>query len=657
MPNKNNKRKINKSDKYRSLVTETIPYETPLIFSNDGFYKISKNEASIEGVSKFIFDRLVKGIERKKKFYTIPYKYRIRKNAIDFRQLALVHPISQFEMQEFYTKYEKLICHYCAIGDFSVRAPQTVASTFYYKNSWENINKYKKGGVTAASSDLLSKHSSSYFAYKGYDRLYKFFNSNEFLRLEKEFHILLTLDVSKCFDSIYTHSIAWATKDKQYVKANVSISATFGQNFDALMQHANHNETNGILIGPEISRIFAEIIFQDIDSKVATRLIESGIGLHPGKDYEIRRYVDDVFIFARDSTMANRIYRLYGEQLANYNLHTNSSKSVTYNRPFFTSKSRVIREANLRVNEFIEKFLESQEENSVLIPTKIHRKDRLVRSFIDSIKSVCLENSVTYDDVSSYLISAFFERTKRLVNVNSAQVENFGVETYRDATQVLLELMYYFYSVSSSVSASYKLCASIIIFSRFAERYLGSYEHTIKQRIFELSVDLLSNDRAKSTADVRNFLFLEVLNVVLAISDLGEDYILPEKTIIELLCEKPGYFQITACLFYIKNRPQFANLKKKIIAEIEEKLNDLSDVHVDTEQACLLLDILVCPYIEQNRRKKWLVRLYKAFGCSPPVAAESSLFLENKDQLHWFVNWQEVDLLNALERKELRQVY
>ena len=62
--------------------------------------------------------------------------------------------------------------------------------------------------------------------------------------------------------------------------------------FDMLMQRLNYNETNGIIIGPEISRIFAEIIFQDIDSKVIRSLRSKGFKFN--KDYVIKRYVDDL---------------------------------------------------------------------------------------------------------------------------------------------------------------------------------------------------------------------------------------------------------------------------------------------------------------------------------------------------------------------------
>jgi hypothetical protein len=46
--------RIIKVDYCRVLVTETAPYETPIIFSNDGFYNIAKKQASSTGFAKTI---------------------------------------------------------------------------------------------------------------------------------------------------------------------------------------------------------------------------------------------------------------------------------------------------------------------------------------------------------------------------------------------------------------------------------------------------------------------------------------------------------------------------------------------------------------------------------------------------------------------------
>ena len=52
---------------------------------------------------------------------------------------------------------------------------------------------------------------------------------------------MVQIDVSKCFDSIYTHSLPWAILGKDQTKFNLKVSkTTFGGRFDALMQNLNH---------------------------------------------------------------------------------------------------------------------------------------------------------------------------------------------------------------------------------------------------------------------------------------------------------------------------------------------------------------------------------------------------------------------------------
>lgn len=647
------KLKVKRSDYDRVLITETIPYETPIMFSNDGLYKNVK-KIVLTNISSFIIARLVKGEGKRNKF-TIPYTYKIKKNSSEFRALSVIHPCSQWEMREFYMTYEHLICHYSSRSNFSIRAPKSIASTFYYKNSWENINKYKRGGVSESNRDQYSKHSSSFFAYRGFDRLYKFYNSEQFRKFEKKYSDFWALDVSKCFDSIYTHSIAWATKSKDNAKSKVQINSTFGQAFDSLMQRANYNETNGILIGPEISRIFAEIIFQDIDIQVEIQLKEKA--KISGLDYSIARYVDDIFIFALDLNTAKLVAEVYTEKLRSYNLHSNSSKLIIYERPFYSSKSRVIREIDLAVNVFFDKFLTSEDGQSRLTPKEIYRKSKLSSNFIDSVKSVCSENSVGYDAVSSYIISAFFERTKRLINIDDENFNDDDVGPYIESLTVIVDLLYFFYSVAPSVSSSYKLAASVILIARFSETNLAGREHTIKQLIYELTLDLLTGDLAKYETSVENFVYLEALNIVLAISELGNDYWLPTEILRKLLRASCSYHDLMSCLFYIKENPIYDSLRSSICEDIDQRLRDLSSIQVNAEQANLWLDAIACPFISVPRRLKWIRRLYALFNVTPPPRPVICRFLESDDNSYWFTNWHEVDLLNALERKELKQVY
>lgn len=650
------KNKIKQSDYDRVLITETLPFETPIIFSNDGLYDRIKSVEKASAIEKTIVKALVFGdVGNALKTSTIPHIYKIKKNSLEFRRLALLHPISQWKIRCFYEKYEQLILHYCSASPASIRTPQKVAGSFYSKSSWENINQYKTGTVSLTESDKYTKHVPSFFSYRGYDRLYKFFSSPDYFKLEKRFRILRTLDVSKCFDSIYTHCLSWATKDKNFTKENLTVVSTFGQEFDQTLRHGNHNETNGIPIGPEVSRIFAEILFQEIDRIVIDRLkLSHGMTLHI--DYTFRRYVDDVFIFTENEDLAKLIYDIYSDTLIYFNLHANNSKSKTHLRPFLTTKSRLIYEAGKQANEFFDSFLEDTEQG-VLAPKRIISQWRLTKSYIDSIKALCSQNDADYDDVASFLISVVTERIKKIVN-NKPNAEQSRL--YCTAIEVLIDVLFFLYSVAPSVGASYKLSTSIILVHRFAKHHLRDYLETLSHRIYELSLSLLSDQsRRRHGEGVDGFINLEYLNIIISVREPGDFYLLPEAIIDNLFLSSKEltYFTIVSCLFYISDRKEYSGVREKLMQALTVKLADLSDVQVNSEKAYLLLDMLTCPSISAKMKSTWIRELYKSIQQSAPPKAEIEAFVTSAATAHWQVNWMDVDLLNSLEKKELKQAY
>src|SRR3546814_18773031 len=101
-------------------------------------------------------------------------------------------------------------------------------------------------------------HIPYFFAYGKDNLLGKFIGSREFIRLDGRYLRYRTLDISKCFYNVYSHTITWAVKDKLLAKEFKSAYSSEAQ-FDKLMQRANSNETTGIVVGPEFSRVSAEI--------------------------------------------------------------------------------------------------------------------------------------------------------------------------------------------------------------------------------------------------------------------------------------------------------------------------------------------------------------------------------------------------------------
>jgi hypothetical protein len=194
------------------------------------------------------------------------------------------------------------------------------------------------------------------------------------------------------------------------------------------------------------------------------------------------------------------------------------------------------------------------------------------------------------------------------------------------------------------------------LLARFSSKYLGVYEHTIKQKIFELSITLFTDNLISSTSSVENLSILEAINILLAINDLGDDYLLPENIIKNIFGGDniSSYFDLTSCLFYIRDIPKYDQLRSIVISAIEKKMLNFTDIQINTEKACLFLDAISCPYIEESKKKQWL----KSF-CGDKSFSNKSVdeFLKDTAINYWFINWNEVDLLNVLERKELKQCY
>lgn len=650
------KNRIRRSDYNRVLITETTPFETPIVFSNDGLYDQIAVLDKVGHVQRTVIKALVlcEGVNKPPNS-TIPYTYKIKKDSKSFRRLALLHPASQWKVRLFYEKYEQLMIHYCSISPASIRAPKTVAGSYYSKSSWENINKYKTGSVALDGLEKYVKHAPSFFSYRGYDRLYKFFNSRDYLALEKRFAFLKTLDVTKCFDSIYTHCLSWAIKDKSFTKSHVSVSSTFAQEFDRVIRHGNHNETNGIPIGPEISRVFAEILFQEIDRRVIQALAD----LKFRQDYEFRRYVDDVFIFARSEAIANRIHDKYADVLIDFNLHTNAAKSTCIGRPFSSSKARLVYDAGQQANSFFDKFLD-QAAMGVLTPKSIHNTWRLTKSYIDSVKALCHSNEAPYDEIASFLISVITERVKRLVNYKEDSAGFAREDEYIDAFTVLLDVLFFLYSVAPSVGASYKLSTSLILAARFSKKHLPTRYPTVHQKIFDLSCSLLHDQCGmKHAGDIEGFVHLESFNIALATRELGGNYLLPPKIIDELFVRagKLTYFTIVASLFYVRDSSVYQELRNTLLEAAVEKLSDLSDVLMSSEKANLLLDLLSCPYVPDKQKTAWIKSLFKTLQFAQPTKAELQAFLAGISTSHAQVDWKDIDLLNSLEKKELKQAY
>ena len=351
--------KLDKKDYFRALLTDTIPADVPIIFSNAGLYinsHIVKNDKDNQRtkVVKYLYELLirpeldenllVKKRNELQKSKSEPFKYKIIKNELRLRTLSLVHPRSQMNYLEVYREDSDMLLSLCDKNNFSIRSPIRICNSFYLNKKKPEVlqRSYKEVRIDTIEEEMFKKHSSSFYSYKGYDRIYKFYTSPLYREMEAKFSYMYMLDVANCFDSIYTHTISWASKNKDYIKSNyVRWSNQFAQKLDTIMQRSNANETNGIPVGSEFSRIFAEIIFQDIDTNIEKEL-DTVYSLYNKEDYQVLRYVDDYIVFGMTDEICKIVSAVISDRLSDYNLYINNEKLSKFERPFFTEKSKTI---------------------------------------------------------------------------------------------------------------------------------------------------------------------------------------------------------------------------------------------------------------------------------------------------------------------------
>ena len=136
---------------------------------------------------------------------------------------------------------------------------------------------------------------------------------------------LVRTDISRFYPSIYTHSLPWAAYGKDRVKSALKLyDGSFADRLDVLVRACNRNQTVGIPIGPETSRILAEMISSRIDCEYANALC------NPHRE-TIDRLQDDWVVGAKSLEEAENILSVISASYRDFGLEINGSKtSVTH---------------------------------------------------------------------------------------------------------------------------------------------------------------------------------------------------------------------------------------------------------------------------------------------------------------------------------------
>jgi len=141
--------------------------------------------------------------------------------------------------------------------------------------------------------------------------------------LALDFNYVFHADITDCYASVYTHSVAWAMHGKSTAKAKKRDLSLIGNAIDVRLQGMQHGQTNGIPQGSVLVDLIAEMVLGYADLELSEQLAEAGI-----TDFQILRYRDDYRIFVNDTYAGELILKTLTEVLIGLGLKLNASKTT-----------------------------------------------------------------------------------------------------------------------------------------------------------------------------------------------------------------------------------------------------------------------------------------------------------------------------------------
>jgi len=714
--------------KERVLFSDVLPYECPIIYSNRYLYRFlakylwvgkkqkidnitwntlkqSKrlNEKDANAFAALLFGCYEQGepisdLKHKNNALFYPYHFNIAHKPNKNRTLSVIHPYNQWQVVDFYEQYKYSILYLCNQSKYSLRKPHKVAQYFYYR---DRLHRKLLGHQSDKVELFFNEYENlkTYFSYKKYSNIYKFYEDYRYQRAEKKFKRLVKFDLQSCFDSIYTHTISWATaRGADKVKVLPGYHGSWlGDAFDNLMQSVNARETNGIVIGPEFSRIFAEIILQYIDQKVEQELLKEK--LCQKSNYECYRYVDDYFLFYNDEQDRSLFMDSLTKWLKEFKLQISPSKTEEFERPFITkvtiAKQRIEHlfsnifstplweevESNLDV----EKEDDAEDENSDKDREILDKKFNIylpANKVNAQIKAIVRECGIEYRDIANYLLEkmsqrldAFlnryemgFKKYERLMskeNTNKDEVELLAQGVQRKLTSFLVSLIdvvFFVFNSNRQVNTTLKLQKIMNAIVIYAKRH-GDFKTNPEARFQTISKDVIFKKiqdeiaLVLATTDSHRNTLHESLYLLILAKELGSAYLFTPEVIKSFIDKSDLQYNLFACIilmYYYANHKCYDTQKTSLKEEILKKYRLVAEAERkrNSELTILTADMMTCPFVDDAYKQELLTLMGIA-----DMKVQQMILRFAKKQKYIFTRWTMFNLNKELQAKISQEVY
>ncbi len=136
-----------------------------------------------------------------------------------------------------------------------------------------------------------------------------------------EYSHLLHTDVTDCYGSLYTHSIAWALHGLETAKKARGKGGLLGDKLDTTIRAGRYGQTNGISQGSVLMDFIAELVLGYVDELITA-------AIDGAQDFRILRYRDDYRIFTNSDVRAQEILKIISDELRKVGMRLGVAKTI-----------------------------------------------------------------------------------------------------------------------------------------------------------------------------------------------------------------------------------------------------------------------------------------------------------------------------------------
>jgi hypothetical protein len=213
----------------------------------------------------------------------------------------------------------------------------------------------------------------------------------------------LVADISRFYGTLYTHAIPWGLHTKGWAKANLKNAPVYegslGARLDKAVRKGQDNQTIGIPVGPDTSRIIAEIVAVSIDAQVQAELKLA--------TDSIVRNVDDWYIGFDNAGQAEEAIAVLAAAARDYELEIHPEKTKVVNA---ATEVQPVWPTALRLNPISAEF--SQQSKTIdhyfaqaFQYAAEHKDSNVLRFAVNLLRSVDILK-VNWPQFETYLLKA-----------------------------------------------------------------------------------------------------------------------------------------------------------------------------------------------------------------------------------------------------------